>query len=62
MSHMRPEKNKAEWIKVEVKKFINSPANILKKWNDEPAWGEPIVGFRKLCPYRFPELECINPS
>jgi len=45
---MRPERNKAEWIKVEVKKFINSPANTLKKWNDEPAWGEPIVGFRKL--------------
>jgi ferredoxin len=42
---MRPERNKAEWIKVEVKKFTDSPANTLKKWNDESAWGEPIVGF-----------------
>jgi len=42
---MRHESNKAEWIKVEVKKFTDSPANTMKKWNDEPAWGEPIVGF-----------------
>jgi ferredoxin len=37
--------NKAEWIRFEVKKFTNSPANTLKKRNDEPAWGNPIVGF-----------------
>jgi ferredoxin len=42
---MRLERNKAEWIKVEVKKFADSPDNTLKKWNDEPAWGKPIVGF-----------------
>jgi ferredoxin len=36
---------KAGWIKAEVNKFIDSPVNTLKKWNDEPAWGEPIIGF-----------------
>jgi epoxyqueuosine reductase len=35
----------AEWIRAEVKKFIDSPANTMKKWNNEPAWGEPITGF-----------------
>ena len=37
--------NKAESIKVEVKTFTNSPENTMKNWNNEPAWGEPIVGF-----------------
>lgn len=37
--------NEAEWIRVEVKTFTNSTANTMKKWNDEPAWGEPLVGF-----------------
>jgi epoxyqueuosine reductase len=37
--------NEAEWIRDEVKTFTNSPANTMKKWDNEPAWGEPIVGF-----------------
>jgi epoxyqueuosine reductase len=35
----------AEWIIQEVKRFAKSSANSMKKWNDEPAWGTPIVGF-----------------
>jgi len=35
----------AEWITRVVKDFIASPKNTLEKWNDEPAWAEPIVGF-----------------
>ena len=35
----------AGWIQAELKKFTNSSANTMKKWNDEPAWGEPIIGF-----------------
>jgi ferredoxin len=42
---MRSKDNEAEWIRVEVKTFTASQANTMKKWNDEPAWGEPIVGF-----------------
>jgi epoxyqueuosine reductase len=37
--------NEAEWIRAEVKTFTNSPANTMKKWDNEPAWGEPLVGF-----------------
>lgn len=29
----------------EVKQYTGSLANTLKKWNNEPAWGDPIVGF-----------------
>lgn len=42
---MRFKDNKAELIRVEVKTFTNSPVNSMKKWNNEPAWGEPVVGF-----------------
>ena len=35
----------ASWITGIVKGFIASPENTLEKWGDEPAWGEPIVGF-----------------
>jgi epoxyqueuosine reductase len=42
---MKPERNNAEWIKSEVKMSTESPANTLKKWNDESAWGDPLVGF-----------------
>ena len=45
MNHMRYVSNKTDWIKAEVKKFADSPANTMKKWNDERAWGEPLVGF-----------------
>ncbi len=35
----------AEQIVAEVQRFIHSPANTLKKWDDEPAWDDPLVGF-----------------
>ncbi len=44
-NHLKPERNNVDWIKGEVKTFTASPANTMKKWNDEHAWGEPIVGF-----------------
>lgn len=34
-----------EGIIQEVKAFTASPANTLQKWQNEPAWGEPLVGF-----------------
>jgi ferredoxin len=42
---MQRETNFVELITNEVKQFTGSPANTLKKWNDEAAWGKPIVGF-----------------
>jgi ferredoxin len=45
VNYLRGESIKAEWIRGEINKFTRSPANTLMKWNDEPAWGEPIVGF-----------------
>jgi ferredoxin len=35
----------AEWITQEVKQFATSSANSMQQWNNEPAWGTPIVGF-----------------
>ena len=32
-------------ITSEIRRFMESPANTMKKWDDEPAWAEPIVGF-----------------
>ena len=29
----------------EIKKYRNSSANTLKKWGNEPAWGEPLIAF-----------------
>jgi epoxyqueuosine reductase len=37
--------NYTEWITQEVQKFTKSSANNMQKWNDEPAWGTPIIGF-----------------
>ena len=37
--------NPKEWIEAEIKKVTASPANTMKKWNDEPAWDKPLVGF-----------------
>jgi len=34
-----------EWISTEIKKFTDSSANTLRKWNDERAWDEPLIGF-----------------
>lgn len=34
-----------EWVTQEVQKFTKSSANNMQKWNDEPAWGTPIIGF-----------------
>jgi ferredoxin len=37
--------NLGELIECEIRKFVASPSNTMEKWNNEPAWGEPIVGF-----------------
>jgi epoxyqueuosine reductase QueG len=37
--------NSARWIVREMKKFMKSAANTMQKWDDEPAWAEPLVGF-----------------
>lgn len=42
---MKHERSDAERITSAVIKFTDSPANTLKKWNREPAWGAPLVGF-----------------
>ena len=42
---MKHEGNIANQIIDEIRNFTNSSANTMKKWSDEPAWGEPIVGF-----------------
>ena len=42
---MRDNVVQAKLIRSEVKKFTNSSANTMNKWNNEPAWGEPIIGF-----------------
>jgi ferredoxin len=34
-----------EFIRSEIRKFTASPFNTMKKWNNEQAWDEPIVGF-----------------
>jgi epoxyqueuosine reductase len=35
----------AQSIADEIKRFMKSPANTMKNWDDEPAWAEPLVGF-----------------
>lgn len=37
--------NPVEWITKEIKSFMNSSENTMQKWNNEPAWATPIVGF-----------------
>jgi len=32
-------------IVAEIKRVMQSPTNTMKKWDDEPAWDEPLVGF-----------------
>lgn len=45
MEYGRRKAIRAEQIVAEIKRFVNSPFNTMKKWSDEPVWGEPIVGF-----------------
>ncbi len=42
---MRDLETPAQWIRREVSAFTKSSANTMKKWHDEPAWGDPLVGF-----------------
>jgi len=35
----------AESIEKTIKDFMNSSANTMGKWDNEPAWAEPLVGF-----------------
>lgn len=37
--------NLAAWIEGIIRNFVASPANTMKKWGDERAWAEPLVGF-----------------
>ena len=40
--------NPAAWIEGIIKDFIdNSPENTLKKWDNEKAFGTPLVGFSR---------------
>ena len=38
-------KDLGEWIQEEIKSFIAGPENSMEKWNNEPAWAEPLIGF-----------------
>ena len=38
-------KSQEEWVKAEIRKFAASSANTMKKWDNEPAWDEPLIGF-----------------
>lgn len=42
---MSETRNEAERIQTEVRRYTESPANTMQKWNHEPAWGVPLVGF-----------------
>ncbi|MFC1802509.1 epoxyqueuosine reductase [Thermoproteota archaeon] len=37
--------NPGEFIRSKIRKFVASPSNTMKKWDNEKAWGDPIVGF-----------------
>jgi len=37
--------NLGEFITKEIQRFIAGPENSLEKWNNEPAWAEPLIGF-----------------
>ena len=37
--------NLGEWVTGLIKDFIAGPENSMGKWNNEPAWAEPLVGF-----------------
>ena len=38
-------KDLGEWIQTEIKKYMAGPENSMEKWEDEPAWAEPLIGF-----------------
>mgnify|MGYP006414646269 FL=1 len=37
--------NLGQWIKELIEEFIAGPENPKEKWDDEPAWAAPLVGF-----------------
>ena len=37
--------NLGEWVTGVIIDFIAGPENSMGKWNNEPAWAEPLVGF-----------------
>jgi epoxyqueuosine reductase len=37
--------NLGEWVTKKIKDFIAGPENSMGKWNNEPAWAEPLVGY-----------------
>lgn len=37
--------NLGEWIESEIKSYMAGPENSMEKWDNEPAWAEPLVGF-----------------
>ena len=45
MLYMIPDGGITNKIIDEIMKYCNSSANSMKKWDNEPAWGEPLVGF-----------------
>lgn len=38
-------KDLVAWIRKEIIEFIAGPENSMEKWNNEPAWAEPLIGF-----------------
>ena len=34
-----------DWVQKEIRKFMAGPENSMQKWDNEPAWTEPLVGF-----------------
>lgn len=37
--------NLGDWVTQVIKDFMGGPENSMGKWNNEPAWAEPLVGF-----------------
>jgi epoxyqueuosine reductase len=40
-----PTQTLGPWLTNTIKEYIAGPENTMEKWDNEPAWGEPLVGF-----------------
>jgi epoxyqueuosine reductase len=45
MSTLPNDDHNRSWITTAITQFAASSANSMQKWNNEPAWGTPLVGF-----------------
>ena len=39
------EQGLGEWLRSIVEDFIDGPENTMEKWDNEPAWGKPLIGY-----------------